>query len=51
VAALQGLAKDGQVVCQGDFINVLCAVLSIGLLAVPPDLVDACIAAQFASGA
>jgi GntR family transcriptional regulator/MocR family aminotransferase len=51
VAALQGLDSDGRVIYYGDFINVLCAALSVGYLVVPPDLVEAFAAAQFAQGA
>lgn len=50
VAALQGLDKDGRVIYYGDFINVLCAALSLGYLVAPPDLVDAFAAAQFSRG-
>jgi GntR family transcriptional regulator/MocR family aminotransferase len=51
VAALQGLDKDGCVIYYGDFINVLCAPLSVGYLVVPSDLVEAFAAAQFTQGA
>jgi len=50
VAALQGLDKDGRVIYYGDFINVLCAALSLGYLVVPAALVDAFAAAQFTRG-
>jgi GntR family transcriptional regulator/MocR family aminotransferase len=50
VAALQGLDTDGRVIYYGDFINVLCAALSVGYLVVPPDLIEAFAAAQFAQG-
>lgn len=50
VAALQGLDTDNRVIYYDDPINVLSPVLGLGYLVVPPDLVDAFVAAHYARG-
>ena len=48
LAALQGLDRDGRVIYLGTFSKVLFPSLRLGYLVVPPDLVDAFVAARAA---
>jgi GntR family transcriptional regulator/MocR family aminotransferase len=46
LAAMQGLDRDGRVIYLGTFSKVLFPALRLGYLVVPPDLVDAFVAAR-----
>jgi len=46
LASLQGLDKEGCVIYVGTFSKMLCPALRLGYLVVPPDVVDAFIAAR-----